>query len=71
MQQLSFDFVPERRYQRRPVRTSELRFIYEKYIRQNLPGEEVAEMIGRSYLSFRQIVQRHPHLHKGKKGGVK
>jgi hypothetical protein len=71
MQYDFFELLTPRKYRRKPFLTHDIRQVRELYIKQNLPGKEVAELMGRSYLSFRQFVQRHPELHKGKKGGCR
>jgi len=68
MQQLSFDFLPERRYQRRPFETHDIRTVRELYLRQGMTSREVARIMGRPHLSLKQFIKRHPELQKGRKG---
>lgn len=69
--QLTFDFDYPRRYKRKPFETSDIRQVRQLYIEQNLPGKEVAEMMGRSYGSFKLFLNRNPELQKRKRERAK
>ncbi|GAA4434699.1 hypothetical protein GCM10023188_25950 [Pontibacter saemangeumensis] len=62
--QLTLDLHYDRRYRRKPFETSDLRQVRELYLKQNLPGKEVAKIMGRSYGSFKLFLNRNPELQK-------
>ncbi|MCJ8165461.1 hypothetical protein MKJ04_11460 [Pontibacter sp. E15-1] len=52
---------------RRAYTTAELREVRTHYTEGLMHGREMSRRLGRSYLSFRQFIMRHPELRKTKK----